>query len=55
MNCPEPVLHDFKVPPIRWRWQINVRQHRPPQTGLSITEHHSAALSNTGYNRLALK
>jgi hypothetical protein len=30
MNCPEPVPHDFKVPPIRWRWQINVRQHRPP-------------------------
>jgi hypothetical protein len=29
VNCPEPVTHDFKVPPIRWRWQINVRQRRP--------------------------
>ena len=29
VDCPEPVMHDFKVPPIRWRWQINVRQRGP--------------------------
>jgi hypothetical protein len=29
VNCPEPVTHDFKVPPIHWRWQINVRQRGP--------------------------
>jgi hypothetical protein len=29
MNCSEPVTHDFKVPSIRWRWQINVRRRGP--------------------------
>lgn len=29
VDCPEPVTHDSKVPPIRWRWQINVRQRGP--------------------------